>query len=295
MPQTRKTSEPKANQRPKTKVRKVPKTKDSGTLSTEDHMSIVADYIKGELSVAKVAEKHETTEKNVGLIVNRHWKALCNMRESRALISQDPNLVNSRRNGNSNAAVVLRELERAKTINHEFLDLLSEPEAALLTDAEAMYSWIVVHSGDADDAMITSGLDVGLYADPGTDKDRLSRFSYDKALKLRRIYMDNKPNVVAYVTQLREERLINADVGKAKVQTELLEQLHQMKSSGETHRHRNQMLKCIELLGKTVGAFTERIEVHEVDPANALDKLIEMAQEATVQEIEGTQSTEEVQ
>lgn len=284
MPQTRKTSATKANQRPKTKVRKVPKTKDSGTLSTEDHMSIVADYTKGELSVAEVARKHGTTENNVGLIVNRHWKALCNMRESRALTTVDPNLVNSRRNGNSSANVVFRELARAKTINQEFLDLLSDPEAALLTDSEAMYSWIVVHSGDADDAMITAGLDVGLYKDTAPKSG--DRFAYDKALKLRRIYMDNKPNVVAYVTQLREERLINADVGKARIQTELIEQLHQMKSSGETHRHRNQMLKCIELLGKTVGAFTERVEIHEVDPSNALDQLIEMAQEATIAELE---------
>ena len=58
-----------------------------------------------------------------------------------------------------------------------------------------------------------------------------------------------------------------------------------MTSSGESHRFRAQILKTIELLGKTVGAFTERIEIHEVDPANALDQLIEMAQEATVQEI----------
>ena len=79
MPQTQKT----------TKVRKKPKE----NLSKESHMAIVSDYTEGELKVVEIAEKYGTTEKNVGLIVNRHWKALCNMRESRALMATDPNLV----------------------------------------------------------------------------------------------------------------------------------------------------------------------------------------------------------
>ena len=282
---------PKDKSKPKT-IRR-PKPKAEGTLTSQEHLSIVADYTKGELTVNEIAKKYSTTSDNVGLIVNRHWKALCNMRESRALVSADPSLVNSKRNGASSAHVVLRELEKAKTFNQEFLDRLSEPDAALLTDEEAMYAWILVHSGDTDDALITSGLDVGLYKDSTKDH----RFSYDKAIKIRKIYMDNKPNVVAYIKELREKRLIDADVGKARVQSELLEQLHQMKHSGDTHRFRTQMLKTIELLGKTVGAFTERVEITEVDPANSLDALIEMAQEATVREIEGSQapSTEEMQ
>jgi len=37
------------------------------------------------------------------------------------------------------------------------------------------------------------------------------------------------------------------------------------------------LLKAIDLLGKSIGAFVERIEVHEVDADAALDTLIEMS------------------
>ena len=189
---TRATKEPKE---PKTRLRKNTKAKAEGPLTPETHLAIVSDYTKGELTVSEIAKQYNTSTDNVGLIVSRHWKALCNMRESRALTTADPNLVNSKRASGSSSYVVLRELERAPALNDEFLSLLSEPEDALLSDAEAMYSWIVVHSGDANDALITSGLDVGLYKDASKNH----RFSYDKAIKLRQIYMNNKPNVVSYI------------------------------------------------------------------------------------------------
>jgi len=250
-------------------------------LTSDDHKGIVFDYADGTLSVSEIAKKYSTTDKNVGLIVNRHWKALTNMRESRALLSQDPNLVNSKKSNGNGVAVVLQELEKVKEFNTEFTGLLSDPDAALLSDAEAIYCWTYVHSGDTYDAIRTAGLDAGLYK----DKEEIARFSYDRAMKLRAMYLNNKPNVVSYIKELRETRLIDADVGKARLQSELLEQLDQMKSSGNSNKFRSQILKTIELLGKTVGAFTERIEIHEVDPANALDQLIEMAQEASVREI----------
>lgn len=265
---------------PKTVLRKKPKDP-----SSLDHMAIVSDYTEGTLSVKEIARAHGTTDKNVGLIVNRHWKSLCNMRESRALTSLDPNLVNSRRSSNNSALIVLKELEKAKEFNDSFISELSDSEGHLLSDSESIYCWTYVHTGDSFEAIRTSGLDVGLYK----EKSEVGRFSYDRALKLRSMYLHSKPNVVSYIKELRESRLIDADVGKARLQSELLEQLEQMKASGEANRLRTQILRTIELLGKTIGAFTERIEVSEVDPSNSLDKLIEMAQEAQVLEISGSE------
>ena len=73
-------------------------------------------------------------------------------------------------------------------------------------------------------------------------------------------------------------------MGKARVQTELIDQIEQMKASGSS-KNRMAMMRAIELLGKTVGAFVDRVEVREVNPNDALDQLIEMAQEAQITEV----------
>jgi hypothetical protein len=43
---------------------------------------------------------------------------------------------------------------------------------------------------------------------------------------------------------------------------------------------RSNLLRAIELLGKTVGAFVDKVEIQEVKAADALDQLIEMAKSA---------------
>lgn len=241
-----------------------------------DHMAILSDYAEGVMSVSEIAKAHKTSDENVGLIASRFWKQLTNVREAR-LLAEDAKSAKEHFATKS----ALSDLERTKDFNKDFKALLSDSSSALLTDEEAIYCWTYVHTGDTMDAIRQAGLDIGLFK----ENNKSTRFAYDRSMKLRAMYLNAKPNVVAYIKELRESRLIDADVGKARIQSELLEQLDQMKSSGEPNRLRTQILKTIELLGKTVGAFTERVEIHEVDPANALDKLIEMAQEAQVQEL----------
>ena len=258
------------------RARKPKTTKLRKAQSSLDHMAIVSDYAEGAMTVPEIAKAHKTSEENVGLIVSRHWKALTNVRESRLLLgsSDAPKAKVEQKNA-------LEILRNTSLINEEFLALLSPPDTALLSDSEAIYCWHLVHSGNPREALITSGLDVGLIR----DKKRETRYSFDRSLVLRSQYLNAKPNVIAYITQLREERLINADVGKSLVQSELLDQLDQMKSSADPARNRTAILRTIELLGKTVGAFVDRVEVSEVNPSNALDKLIEMAQEAEVSDV----------
>jgi hypothetical protein len=126
-------------------------------------------------------------------------------------------------------------------------------------------------------------LDVGLYK----ERKKQHRFGYSQSLILRSHYLNSKENVATYIKEIREKRFIDSDIGKARVQSELLDQLQYMKASGDP-RYKKDILRCIELLGKTVGAFTERIELTQVDPSSALDKLIEMAQEAEVRSITTT-------
>ena len=277
-----------------TKNTKKPKTtKVRKTMDNIDHMAILNDYINGELSVSEIAEKYSTTTNNVGLIANRYWKALTNMRESRALLQTVDGIAT-----HYDIKKTLAELNGTELVNEKFLEKLSDPKDSLLTDEEATYCWIYVHAGDQLEAMSASGLDIGLYkGDPNTKhsgSQRTSRFSYERAVNLRVQYLNAKPNIAAYIKELRETRLVNADVGKALVQSELIDQLEKLKARSDA-RYTKDILRTIELLGKTIGAFTERVEISEVNPADSLDKLIEMAQEASVKELPKSDSTEVTQ
>ena len=265
--------------KPKTTRKRKPTIVRRTAASNLDHMAIVSDYIEGTLSVSEIAAHHQTTEKNVGLIANRTWKEFTNMRESR-LLAQVPQDAEA----HYDVRHALASLQGTDEINQEFLDLLSDNGSHLLSDAEATYCWVMVHTGDTQEAIKTSGLDKGLFrAKPDADGTlRDKRFNYDRALNLRSLYLNSKPNVVAYIKELRETRLIDADVGKARIQTELIDQITQMKASGQANKNRMAMLRSIELLGKTVGAFVERVEITEIDPNRALDELIEMAKAVEV-------------
>lgn len=238
-----------------------------------DHMAIVSDYQEGNLTVSEIATLHGTTENNVGLIANRFWKGLTNMKESRALMA----ITSDKPETHFSAKHSMKQLNGTELINQGFLSLLSDDATALLTDEESTYCWIYAHTGDSFEALTGSGLDVGLHTESGEK----GRFSYDRACVLRGLYLNAKPNVAEYVQQLREVRLQNANVGKAQVQSELIDQLEQMKASGQTNKHRMAMIRTIELLGKTVGAFVERVEVTEINANDALDELIHMAKSAT--------------
>ena len=236
-----------------------------------DVLQVVNDYQEGTLSVKEIAEKHGTSEDNVSLVTKRFWKSLTNMRESRALIAADT----------SDARSALQELNHTELINEKLLERLSPADASLLTDEEAQYAWVYVHTGDVREALKVSKLDAGLHK----EKDKDTRFSYDRALVLRGMYLNSKPNIVQYIKELREVKLQDANVGKARIQSELIEQLDRLKARSDG-KYEAQITRTIELLGKTVGAFVDRVEVQEVNPENALDKLISMAKEAEVIEVD---------
>ena len=98
------------------------------SVDTVDHMGIVAAYTEGTLSVRQIAEKFSTTEKNVGLIVNRHWKSLTNMRESRMLMAHPESAQE-----HFDTKHAMAQLHSTDLINDEFLALLSDPESELFS------------------------------------------------------------------------------------------------------------------------------------------------------------------
>jgi len=95
-------------------------------------------------------------------------------------------------------------------------------------------------------------------------------------------YLLMKPNVQSFLKKLESDQELQLDVTKGVVQNELVSQIYQLKdkiatSTDSRTGDRGYLLKAIELLGKTIGAFQDKITVEQVDPGQALDKLIEMA------------------
>jgi len=253
------------------------RTLDPAKLDQEKQWQIVKEYTEGTLTVTQLAEKYNTSTDNIGLIATRCWKNLTNMKETRALVS-----INSVSSQHS-----LKVLHNTNLINQQFLDLLSTSGTeTTLTDAESIYAWVYTHTGENQLALEESGLHVGLlHAKNDPNK---SQPNYEKACSLRGMYLRSLPNVASYIKELRERRFVDQDISKARVQSELIDQLSQLKESGDP-RNKTHILKTIELLGKTIGAFIERVEVTEIDPNKALDHLIDMAKTGAVRELHRNQ------
>jgi len=238
------------------------------TVSTELGLKIVQDYMETDLTTTQLAEKYSTTEKNIELIVSRHWKALTNVRETRNLIGNQMSSLNHK-GGNY---LALKAINKVPSINQDFLDLLSAPEDKLLTDNELQYAMVFCATGDNYHAIHEAQLDVGLMGSKG-DKQR---HQYELAVKLRGVYLRRKENVAKYIMQLKEETFLPDVVDHNLIKAELLEQLAQQKESGTAARR--DILNTIHMLGKTVGAFSDVVKVQEVDPGKALDYLESLAQ-----------------
>lgn len=238
-------------------------------LTEDDRINIVKDYMSSEMSNSEIAKKYSTTDKNVELIVTRHWKSLTNVREAKSLMGDQMNNLNHK-GGNYHA---LKAIQKVPNINEEFLQLLSDPSDPVLTDAELKYCWLYVATGDNYQALHDAGLHVNLFGNQGDKK----RHEYLLACRLRGLYIRQKDNVAKYLQRLKEEQYLPDIIDRAFVQRELLEQLHKLKESNDDGSMVREINKTLEMIGRTVGAFSDVIKVQEVDPAKALDYLETLA------------------
>lgn len=240
--------------------------KKSSNISEAMKLEIVNKYMNTDLTNKQLAEEYKTSEKNIELIVSRHWKALTNVRETKNLVGDQMNNLNHK-GGNYHA---LKAIQKVPSINKEFLMLLSEPDDYELTDNELQYCYVFLATGDNTKALQESGLHVNLMGSP-RDKEK---HSFDLACRLRGMYIRKKKNIAKYLQSLKEKQYIPEIVNKEFIQRELLEQLEHQKELAVSSREIN---KTIEMLGRTVGAFSDVIKVQEVDPAQALDYLSTLA------------------
>lgn len=229
---------------------------------------ILLDYSKG-LTTIELEEKYNLHRADIRAFINLSLSNLMNFKERNVL----------RMRGCKDQVILQRSLQKLKDmelITETFLSLLSPSSSPTLSDEEALFAQLYIRTGNSEEAIKGAGLDDGL-VNTGA--------GYRRAILVRSSYLREKPNVKGYIDTLRSSLFSPQDIEKGKIQELLIEEIYKMKEEGNP-RDKTNLRQTIELLGKTIGAFTEKVEIHEVDPSKSLDALIEMATEATVKEIE---------
>lgn len=249
----------------KTMIRK--KLRTLTDLSNDEKYSILSMYSIGS-SHKEIADSLGISASASSQFIHKHFSALINAHETNTLMTSNMNH---------------DPLKRSRNINEEFLRRINEDGAAM------SYSFFFAKTGDNRLSLRESGLDCGIIKAKGQHDD-----SVLSAIRLRGIYLRSIPEVRKEIERLREDQLVNNPVTKGYVQSLLIEQVQEMKDIViDDARNRGNLLKAIDMLGKSIGAFTERIEVHEVDADAALDTLIEMSKRSIEEPVESTYSISE--
>lgn len=231
----------------------------------KDFYPILDGYLKGQ-TTPQLSQKFHYAEDKIIRMLDEHYKDVVNSKEAHSSCITSKNGYNP----------VMEKLITTEVMCQEFFNMISKYDSATLTEEEALFCWIYVHKGDSIEALESSGLHIGLFPDRPV--------TYKRGLLTRSVYLQNKSNIAQYIKELREKKYYTEDITKQYVQELLLEQIAQMQLKGDKRDAVN-LRQTIELLGKTIGAFTEKIEIHEVDPSRSLDLLISMAKEASVSEL----------
>lgn len=196
---------------------------------------------------AAIAEKHGLTAEKVGQWIREELRGLNTMKQSMQLVyksnSQPPNLT--------------------ETMNDVFL--------SLVPDRAEVYAFYFGMTGSNEYALKESGLDEGI---PKTKDQRPRKY----ALMVRGKYLREIPSVRKYIEEIQEKKLQDAGVAKPKVQSEILAQIEEMKElAHDDPRYRGHLLKAIELLGKTIGAFQDNVKIEDASTKSGLELLMEKA------------------
>ena len=160
-------------------------------------------------------------------------------------------------------------------INKDFENLLSPPDGDNLTEAEVKYCWALVGTNNQQQALEAAGMDIGL-TQHGQGGAAVKVEGYEYAAKMRIVHLKSKPNVLAFIKKLRQDSVFKADVDKDYLQKQIMIQLDELDNDTSSDA-RKLKRDYIQLLGRTFGGFTEKIEVGYVDHASSVKTLAEHA------------------
>ena len=228
---------------------------------------VFEDYLNCKLSLQDMSEKYDVSRDAIESFINRIYKKFQNVRETKMLLQSQKNP--------KYFMQLKKEHFDPERVNEEFLSMLSEPDSLVLTDNELMYCELFVSDGDEIKAIEGAQLDIGL--SKGTDK------GYNESIKLRSFYLRRKFNIAEYIKHLQKEKIKVLSTGKEHLQAELLSLIEKLRNNGDPKLVPS-ILKALELVGRSIGAFEDKQVIEHIGGDDALDKILNKAKAATVTE-----------
>jgi len=268
-------------ERATTKIRRAPVEDDLGCVSTADR--VVKLFCTGR-SPAEISTEIGWSIASVKSTVSKHFTTLRDLLLTESLIdSQKADQVSISRTSAKIGAYKKQQL-LDKDINKLFLEKLSDPDDDLLTTQEVNFCYLMVHEGDELKALVDSGLDEGLSK---------SNKGCRRALRLRCLMLKGKKNIIRYISGLQVDYAKELNLNKEAIQTEIITQLNQLKEQNNP-KNAPTIAKLTDQLGRTVGAFTDKIEISEVSFDDAMNEMLNMrkAKVAEIEKKEGAKAAE---
>lgn len=219
------------------------------TLTDADRYDILRRYRQGETLVS-IAKDKKLEIASLKIFVASEIKNLTTIQEINKLTLDSKGLKTTAVNPTS-------------LLNEKFLEQVD--------DAKEAYAFYYAMTGSNEHALRESGLDKWLPLGLAANTKRYT-------LSVRGKFIRDLPGIQKYINEIRDSRLRDMDLGKPYIQSELVEQIEQLKEvSGDDPKYRGHLLKAIELLGRTMEAFSDTIKIEEADPRTGLEILMARA------------------
>lgn len=228
----------------------VKKRKHIDNLSPAEKYRILELYKEG-ISYTQIGSELGVTKSTCKQFIHTELRNLNNIHETNSLITTQLN-VSPRYD--------------TKELHKDIQDLLED-------GAGNIYAYYFAHTGDNLLSLKESKLDLGIVKPKGNVTT-----SVTAAYRLRGMYLREIAQIKQEIERIREEKFRDNPVTKPYVQSLLIEQIEELKELAvDNIRLRGNISRNIELLGKSIGAFVEKVEVQEISPDQAIDTLIAMS------------------
>jgi hypothetical protein len=242
-----------------TKTLRKDKTEDKPkkTLTDSEKFKIVAQYSEG-ISVLKLSNSFGVPQDTIRSLIDPLSSSLASVQETNKLIA-----------GTKGRSFLPLNIPKSKFINQPFLDRIEE--------GASIYAYYFANSGDNKFALESAGMHVGVPANA-------TKMTKEYVWRVRGQYLREIPEVKRIIQEEHNKKIAEFQIDKPHVQLELVAQIEELKNVvAYDPRQRSNLLKAIEMLGRSIGAFTDRVEVEEVDAKSGLQLLMEKARSESKQ------------
>jgi len=219
-------------------------------LSDAQKYKILSDYSKG-VPVRDIAKEVNRDRRFISNMIQQTLKEMNTIRETNDLIV-----------GTDDTKMTVQQgINPTKFLTSDFLSQIESQGEA--------YAYYVGKTNDNTFALAQSGLDKGI-------APNLKKQTKDYVLRIRGQFLREIPEIKAIIKAEYDKRLKECNIEKPHIQVELLAQIDELKEiCTDDPKQRVNLLKAIEMLGRTIGAFTDRIETVETDARSGLEILME--------------------